>query len=143
MACNSPSKSYMILDKMEDVEGALAEVGRNALLAIDCKGLRMGTGRSGELTAISVATPKQVFIFDVLELGQSVFDNGLREILEDKTKEKLMFDCRRNADNLFHQQKVKVAGILDLQLLEVMYRHTGRSSESEAASRRSTRIHEV
>ncbi|XP_069105210.1 uncharacterized protein [Argopecten irradians] len=143
MASKSLSKSYMLVDKTEDLAGALWEVGSDPLIAVDCKGLRMGTGRSGELTAINVATANKVFIFDVLELGKSVFDDGLRKILEDKSKEKLMFDCRRNADNLFHQQKVKIAGILDLQLLEVMYRQSGRALKTEAASRRSTKTQEV
>jgi len=42
--------------------------------------------------ALIVATKEKVYIFDVLKLGQTVFSGGLDEILEDKSREKLMFD---------------------------------------------------
>ncbi|XP_033760485.1 piRNA biogenesis protein EXD1-like [Pecten maximus] len=135
-------QDYMLVDKKADVPEALTEIRRHPLLAVDCKGFKLGGGRSGDLTVIIVATQTKVFIFDVLKLGQRVFDDGLGAILEDKTKEKLMFDCRRDADNLFHQRKVQLTGVLDLQLLEVMYRKR-RLPESEDESRRSSRTDEV
>ena len=46
----------------------------------------------------------------------------LQSILESTTQEKLMFDCRGQSDALWHQFQVKLAGVLGLQLLEVLYR---------------------
>ncbi|XP_033760486.1 piRNA biogenesis protein EXD1-like [Pecten maximus] len=142
MACKTPELNYMFVDNTTDVPEALAEINRHSLLAVHCKGFKLGSRRSGELTLITVATQTKSFIFDVLTLGQCVFDDGLGAILEDKTKEKLMFNCRRDADNLFHQQKVQLTGVLDLQLLEFMFSKR-EVPKSEEKSRRSSRTGEV
>ena len=42
-----------------------------------------------------------------------------------------MFDCRQDSDALWNQFNVKLTGVLDLQLLEVMYR---RETDPKAAT---------
>lgn len=140
---NVTEDSCKIVEEMADVPDALAEIRDHDLLAVDCEGVNLG--RSGELTVLSIAIPNKTFIFDVLKLGKHVFDDGLRDILEDKDKEKLMFDCRRDADSLYHQFQVNISGVLDLQLLEVMHRRKSGTSLGKTASgsRRSTRTDDV
>ena len=58
----------------------------------------------------------------MLKLGQVIFSSELGEILEDKSRKKLMFDCRQDSDALWHQFEVKLSEVLDLQLLEVIFR---------------------
>lgn len=126
MACeNATDYDYRLVngdaglqDAISDLKRKIAE--RNTLLAVDCEGNSLS--REGALTIITVATEEKVYIFDVLKLGQLVFSSGLSEILEDKSRKKLMFDCRQDSDALWHQFKVKLSGVLDLQLLEVIYR---------------------
>ncbi|XP_033761075.1 uncharacterized protein LOC117342894 [Pecten maximus] len=139
-----------LVDEMADVADALAEIRNHDLLAVDCEGVDLG--RTGELTVLTMATPDKTFIFDILKLGKQVFDDGLCDILEDKTKEKLMFDCRGDADILHHQFQVNLGGVLDLQLLEVMHRRksslplgtsTSVSRRSASGSRRSTQTDDV
>ena len=126
MACkNANDYSYRLVDNESGLQNAISELKwkiteRNTLIAVDCEGDSLS--RKGALTIITVATEEKVFIFDVLKLGQLVFTSGLGEILEDKSREKLMFDCRQDSDALWHQFKIKLTGVLDLQLLEVMYR---------------------
>jgi hypothetical protein len=57
-----------------------------------------------------------------LRIGNTAYDGGLRSILEDKSIQKLMFDCREDADALKHLYNVRLDGVLDVQLLEVMNR---------------------
>ncbi|XP_069105852.1 piRNA biogenesis protein EXD1-like [Argopecten irradians] len=135
--------SCKIVEEMADVPDALAEIRVHDLLAVDCEGVNLG--RSGELTVLTIAIPNKTFIFDVLKLGKHVFDDGLRDVLEDKNTEKLMFDCRRDADSLYHQFQVNISGVLDLQLLEVMHRRKPGTSlvKSASGSRRSTRTDDV
>lgn len=104
----------------------------DSLLAVDCEGVSLS--RKGELTILSVATREKVYIFDVFKIGKAIFYGGLREILEDKTQEKLTFDCRQDSDALWHQFHVKLAGVLDLQLLEVMYRRENPTTQSTKPS---------
>jgi len=134
MACeNANDYDYRLVndetglkDAISELKGKIAE--RNTFLAVDCEGNSLS--RKGVLTIITVATEEKVFIFDVLKLGQVVFTSGLGEILEDKSREKLTFDCRQDSDALWHQFKVNLSGVLDLQLLEVIYRRENPADSS-------------
>ena len=89
----------------------------------------------------------------MLQLGQLVFTSGLGEILEDKSREKLMFDCRQDSDALWHQFSIKLTGVLDLQLLEIIYRRvknpattprfSSKNNRRNFRNRRSQRTDEV
>ena len=121
-------------DAISELKGKIAE--RNTFLAVDCEGDSLS--RKGALTIITVATEEKVYIFDVLKLGQLVFTSGLGEILEDESREKLTFDCRQDSDALWYQFKVKLSGVLDLQLLEVIYRRENPTSSTVDTPRSST-----
>lgn len=126
MACeNATDYDYKVVDRDSVLLEAISEIKqkiaeRNTLLAVDCEGDSLS--RKGTLTVITVATEEKVYIFDVQKLGQVVFSGGLGEILEDSSREKLMFDCRQDSDALWHQFQVKLKGVLDIQLLEIIYR---------------------
>ncbi|KAJ7374082.1 hypothetical protein OS493_009413 [Desmophyllum pertusum] len=149
MACKN-AYDYKLVDDEPSLKDAVSElkqkIERNTLLAVDCEGVSLS--RKGALTILTVATEEKVYLFDVLKLGQAVFSAGLGEILEKKSPEKLMFDCRQDSDGLWHQFNVKLTGVLDLQLLEIIYRR--ENSENPAATaqvskykRRSQRTNEV
>ena len=118
MACkNADFYNYKLVDDEPGLHDAIFELkrkieDRNTLIAVDCEGDSLS--RKGRLTIITVATEEKVFIFDVLKLGQLVFSSGLGEILEDKSREKLMFDCRQDSNALWHQFNIKLTGVLDL-----------------------------
>jgi len=134
MACeNANDYDYRLVDDETGLKDAISELKgkiaeRNTLLAVDCEGDSLS--RKGALTIITVATEERAYIFDVLKLGRLVFSSGLGEILEDKSREKLTFDCRQDSDALWHQFKVKLSGVLDLQLLEVIYRRENPTADS-------------
>ena len=124
---------YRLVDSDTGLQDAISEIKqkiaeRIALLAVDCEGNSLS--REGALTIITVATEEKVYIFDVQKLGQATFSSGLGEILEDESRKKLMFDCRQDSDALWHQFKVKLSGVLDVQLLEVIYRRENPSAST-------------
>jgi len=153
MACgNANDYDYRLVDDETHLQDAIADLKRkmeirNTLLAVDCEGDSLS--RKGALTIITVATEEKVYIFDVLKLGQLVFSSGIGDILEDKHRVKLTFDCRQDSDALWHQFKVKLSGVLDLQLLEVIYRRENTadsphfSNKYRRGARRSQRTDEV
>ncbi len=50
--------------------------------------------------------------------------NGrLKSILENKFIHKVMFDCRSDADCLFHQHNTKLEGIQDMQIMQYLVQH--------------------
>ena len=130
---NITDYDYRFVDSDTGLQGAISELKLkiaegNSLLAVDCEGNSLS--REGALTIITVATEEKVYIFDVQKLGQATFSSGLGEILEDESRKKLMFDCRQDSDALWHQFKVKLSGVLDLQLLEVIYRRENPSAST-------------
>ena len=135
---------YKLVDDEAGLENAIPELKRYTPLAVDCEGVSLS--RKGALTIITVATEEKAYIFDVLKLGRAVFSSGLGEILEDKSRKKLMFDCREDSDALWHQFNVKLTGVLDLQLLEIIYRPQNATVYRPSSSkhvRRSQRTDEV
>ena len=150
MACKI-SSDFRLIDDEAGLEDALHELKREIIdnsrfIAVDCEGVNLS--RKGALTIITVATEDKVYIFDVLKLQQAVFSFGFGEILEDKSIGKLMFDCREDSDALWHQFNIKLTGVLDLQLLEILYRRendtaTRHEPSSAGYTRRSHRPYEV
>ena len=97
---------------------------KGATIAVDCEGVELS--RFGSVTLINIAVRGQVYLIDVLKIGSTVYDGGLCSILEDRSIQKLMFDCREDADALKHLYNVRLDGVLDVQLLEVMNRIRNR-----------------
>ncbi|XP_063447945.1 piRNA biogenesis protein EXD1-like [Mytilus trossulus] len=121
-------------DKFIEVMKELQEKIRNKqMIAVDCEGVNLS--RFGSVTLINIGTRDLVYLIDILKIGDSVFDDGLRSILEDSGIEKLMFDCREDADALLHIHKVKLNGVLDVQILEVNNRiHVYRNGYTKIRS---------
>ncbi|XP_022084493.1 piRNA biogenesis protein EXD1-like [Acanthaster planci] len=109
---------YRLIDKESQIKPALDDIGRSPIIGVDCEGEALS--RRGKLSVISIATADQIYLFDIVVLGKGIFDEGLRGILEDTARQKLMFDCRQDSDCLMHQYGVKLANVLDLQLLQML-----------------------
>ena len=109
--------SYLLVDGEADLNKAISELReymkRNeTMIAVDCEGISLS--KKGQITVLITATREKVYLFDVLTIGKFIFCSGLKEILEDKEQEKLMFDYRQDSDALWYQFNVKLAGVLDL-----------------------------
>ena len=118
------TSTYRYVDTKEKFNVALKELNekihKRQMIALDCEGVDLS--RFGSITMINIGTRDLVYLIDVLKIGNIVFDDGLRSILEDSEIEKLMFDCREDADALLHLHKTKLDGILDVQILEASNR---------------------
>ncbi|XP_064642150.1 piRNA biogenesis protein EXD1-like [Lineus longissimus] len=132
MASSASSEPpFQLVDQHDQVEHAIAAINREELIAVDCEGVNLG--RDGSLTVVAIGTRTDTFLFDVLKLGARVFDRGLREILEDVNTVKLMFDCRGDSDALWHHNKVRLANVMDIQLMQVLYerRHPDEKPQAQ------------
>ena len=67
-----------------------------------------------------------------------VFDQGLCSLLVNKSIASLMFDCREDADTLEHLHNVRLDGVLDIQLLEVMRRRNKEKDTKHGTLSRKT-----
>lgn len=86
--------------------------------------------RSGTLSILTILVEPEnkAYLVDVTTLRRSAFDttgaNGrtLRSILESSDEKKVFFDIRNDSDALFSHYGICVAGIEDLQLMELASR---------------------
>eukprot|EP00927_Polykrikos_kofoidii_P048131 TRINITY_DN42351_c0_g1_i1.p1 TRINITY_DN42351_c0_g1~~TRINITY_DN42351_c0_g1_i1.p1 ORF type:complete len:298 (-),score=34.34 TRINITY_DN42351_c0_g1_i1:57-917(-) len=85
-------------------------------VAIDIEGVNLG--RDGEICIVQVANrTRKVILFDVTAMGSCAFTSGLKDLLEAEGIAKLFFDCRGDADALFHLHGVTPRHVLDMQVL--------------------------
>lgn len=88
------------------------------ILAIDCEGVNLG--RKGTIELVQVSTPHMDVLFDV----QGVIKTSkivlfLKKLLEDSRKIKIMFDCRMDADALFHHLGITLKNVHDAQVYDM------------------------
>ena len=61
-----------------------------------------------------------VYIFDILQMGADAFTCGLGAMLGSSRALKLMFDSRSDADALWHNWRVLLKGVFDVQVAHVL-----------------------
>lgn len=99
---------------------------KQEMLAVDIEGVDLG--RSGEICIVQVADVSgRVFLFDVTTMGPSVFENGLKSLLEAPDIAKLFYDGRSDADALFHLHGVRIQHVMDMQVLFTKAKGNGSS----------------
>ena len=84
------------------------------MIAVDLEGINMS--RTGQVSLVTVATGRTVYVFDIVELGKEAFLNGLQAVLHAQHILKLLFDCRTDVDALKYQFNVDVEPVCDLQV---------------------------
>lgn len=94
---------------------AVQEIMAFPIVAVDCEGVSLS--KEGKLCLIQIATPKKVYLFDVLKGGDRLFfDRGLRYLLESTKIIKVMHDCRKDSEALYFQYDVTLRGVWDSQI---------------------------
>ena len=80
--------------------------------------------RHGKINYIQlfVIQTNNAYIFNCSSLNKNDIKSALGSIFENKTIAKYMFDCRSDADALYHQYEIRLNGVVDVQLYEVGYR---------------------
>ncbi|KAJ5547543.1 hypothetical protein N7513_001902 [Penicillium frequentans] len=102
-------------------------------LYIDVEGVNLSRHGSISILQIYVLPLEETYLVDIHSLQEKAFlqtasDNGqtLLGILESPNIPKVFFDVRNDSDALFHHFNVKLAGIIDLQLMELATRYFSR-----------------
>lgn len=124
LSTSSALKAY--LDELTKLES-------EAKLYIDLEGNDLSRRGTLSIITILVENEKKLHLVDVTELQAMAFStsasNGttLKSILESEVITKVFFDIRTDSDALFNLYGVRVAGIHDLQLMELAARPWGRA----------------
>jgi len=70
-------------------------------------------GRNGRASLLVLATITDVFLFDLLKMGEGAFKYGLSWILSAPSICKVVHDCRQVSDLLLHQHNTRLTNIFD------------------------------
>jgi exonuclease 3'-5' domain-containing protein 1 len=94
-------------------------------IAIDMHGVQLG--KDGEISILQMSSGSlhdPVFIVDILQLKEIAFKSRspLRLLLEDETVPKLFFDVRGDVNALYHQFRITIRNLEDLQLIDIVKR---------------------
>lgn len=111
----------------DEAISAVAELAKESVLSVDCEGVALS--RTGQLCLIQVSTAVHpttrlfhVYLFDIVALGDLTFTTGLGLLLTSPTPTKLFYDVRRDSEALYHQYGIMLAGVCDIQLMEIARR---------------------
>jgi hypothetical protein len=82
---------------------------------------------AGSFAGSTTVLSQPAYVVDVLALGsREAFRSGLGKLLESRDVLKVTLDCRTDSDALAHQFEVRLANVLDLQVLEQRHRTAKR-----------------
>eukprot|EP01023_Acetabularia_acetabulum_P042669 TRINITY_DN4245_c0_g1_i2.p3 TRINITY_DN4245_c0_g1~~TRINITY_DN4245_c0_g1_i2.p3 ORF type:complete len:250 (-),score=26.94 TRINITY_DN4245_c0_g1_i2:111-860(-) len=109
--------NVVVVDNIHLCQQVVRDLLNENEIAVDMEGINLC--RIGELCIIQICgyhTP--VYIFDVVTMGYSLFDQGgLASLLENQNILKVVFDGRGDNDALYHQFNVNMNGVYDVQVL--------------------------
>ncbi|KAK4245446.1 ribonuclease H-like domain-containing protein [Corynascus novoguineensis] len=98
-------------------------------LYIDLEGVKLSRHGTISLLQIYVLPRRQAYLIDIHILGEKTFSTSslttgrtFKDILESSTIPKVFFDVRRDSDALYSHFQVRLAGVQDLQLMELATR---------------------
>ena len=101
-------------------------------LYIDLEGESLSRDGTISILQLYLAPADRTYLIDIFTLGSKSFTTGgkngrtLQEILEDPKIPKVFFDVRNDSDALYSHYKIRLAGVQDLQLMELATRGFGR-----------------
>lgn len=97
-------------------------------LYIDIEGINLSRHGSVSILQLLVHSRKQTFLLDIHTLGNKAFTTAgtsgqsLKDIMESDSIPKVFFDVRNDSNALFHLFGISLAGIHDIQLMELATR---------------------
>lgn len=138
---NDPSPTFIdtvsgLAEMTDSLEGLPTEPPS---IYVDLEGVNLSRHGIISLLQMYIHPVGRVYLVDVLTLKEKSFStsgkNGqtLKDILESSAIPKVFFDVRNDSDALHHHYRIKLAGVLDLQLMELAVRTYSRKYVSGLA----------
>jgi exonuclease 3'-5' domain-containing protein 1 len=124
------SVAYTLVDTEEGVRLALPAISSSPYLILDCEGEELGM-QGGALSLIQIGTAggEAAFLFDAARLQRKAGMRALLRLLACPDIRKIVWDGRQDAVALHEKYGVVLAGVLDLQLAEIISRANARGED--------------
>lgn len=111
----SISKKYIFINQVDNsFHEALEDLNQYSYISVSSDGASMG--RKCKMPFLVMATPQQIYIFDIEVMQYHAFDGGLKKLLESEHPKKIVHDCRKLSDCLYHKHNVKLTSVFDTQV---------------------------
>lgn len=124
--------SWTMVDTIQALKDMIDELSgcreQTPDLFMDLEGENLSRTGTLSILQILLLTAPHVYLIDCLKLGKDAFETrnenntNLRDILESCTIKKAIFDVRNDSAALYHQYGISLAGMDDIQLMEVASR---------------------
>ena len=115
----TPSRMF-IIDQLDfSYSNAINVLSASEIVGLSCEGRSLG--HRGQLCWILMCTQDQLFMFDCLALGESVFSSGLRNIIECKEIIKVCHDIRYITLCFHHQFGLEIKNPVDTMIADLTY----------------------
>lgn len=88
-----------------------------------CEGRDLGRG-GGRLGLVQIGVKEDIYLLDVLTYGKNL--EVLKQLLENEGIEKIMWDGRFAAAELWHDHEISIVAGMDIQLVHVQEKTGGR-----------------
>lgn len=113
------------IENLIDNFGNLQTLASAPCLYFDLEGVKLGRSGTISIMQVLVHPADRTHLIDIHTLGEEAFNIPgqagltLKDILQSETIPKVFFDVRNDSDALFAHFGIKLAGIQDLQLMEL------------------------
>ncbi|XP_054720427.1 piRNA biogenesis protein EXD1-like [Uloborus diversus] len=125
------SGNVVFLDSIDSVfEKSIEILKKQNSIGVSFQGNNIGRYQDFNLICMSTSTCN--FIFDICYFGKEAFENGIKDILESVTIEKIIHDCREASDALFHRYDTEMENVFDTQVADYIVRSLN-STETETS----------
>ncbi|RHY24150.1 hypothetical protein DYB32_009107 [Aphanomyces invadans] len=105
-------KVDVVATNNNDARDVVAMAFRRGIVGLDCEGVALG--RTGMICLVSLSVGSRVFLFDILASPSLM--QVLKPLLECPSTLKVMHDCRKDSDALFHQFGIVLTNVFDTQV---------------------------
>ncbi|XP_023934275.1 piRNA biogenesis protein EXD1-like [Bicyclus anynana] len=113
------SKKYIYINQVDHTfHEAMEDINQYNYIAVSTDGANMG--RKCKMPFLVLSTPHQIYIYDIQVLQNHGFNAGLKELLESESPKKIVHDCRKLSDCLFHKHNVTLKSVFDTQVGDII-----------------------
>eukprot|EP00092_Neocalanus_flemingeri_P003626 GFUD01003893.1.p1 GENE.GFUD01003893.1~~GFUD01003893.1.p1 ORF type:complete len:558 (-),score=213.06 GFUD01003893.1:414-2087(-) len=107
----TPCRLYYVEREGDLFEEAVVRLSSCTRIGVSMEGQVLG--RNGKTSLLVISSQEEVFVFDLLAMGENAFKWGLYTVLGNKEVVKVMHDCRQISDTLYHQYGLELENIFD------------------------------
>lgn len=108
------SRKFLFVNQVDNsFHKALNDLNQYDFVAMSADGASMG--RKCKMPFLVLSTPSNIYIFDIQVMQFHAFDGGLKKLLESDSPKKIVYDCRKISDCLYHKHNVQLNSVFDIQ----------------------------